>query len=53
MQQQPKLSEQSGFGLNNMRERAEAIGGSWKIDTNPGSGTRVSVKIPRAIPGRT
>jgi signal transduction histidine kinase len=49
MQQQPKQSEQSGFGLNNMRERAEAIGGSWKIDTNPGSGTRVSVKIPRAI----
>jgi signal transduction histidine kinase len=48
MQQLPKLYAEQGFGLNNMRERAEAIGGCWKIDSSPEAGTRVSVKIPRS-----
>jgi signal transduction histidine kinase len=48
MQQLPKLYAEQGFGLNNMRERAEAIGGCWKIDSSPETGTRVSVKIPRS-----
>ncbi len=49
MQQLPELYAQQGFGLTNMRERAEAIGGRWQIDSNPGAGTRVSVYIPRAV----
>ena len=36
-----------GFGLTSMRQRAGAIGGEWHIDSNPGSGTRVSVRLPK------
>jgi signal transduction histidine kinase len=53
MQQLPELYAQQGFGLTNMRERAEAIGGRWQIDSSPGAGTRVSVRIPRAARSRT
>lgn len=34
------------FGLQTMRERAEAIAGSLSIHTAPGSGTRVEVFVP-------
>ncbi len=34
------------FGLQAMRERAEAIGGTLAIDARPGAGTRVSVRVP-------
>ncbi|MFQ5879144.1 MAG: GAF domain-containing protein, partial [Dehalococcoidia bacterium] len=34
------------FGLQSMRERAEAIGGSLNIGTAPGQGTRVTVRVP-------
>jgi signal transduction histidine kinase len=34
------------FGLTTMRERAEAIGGTLSIESTPGSGTRVSVRLP-------
>jgi signal transduction histidine kinase len=47
MQQLPELSAQQGFGLANMRERAESLGGRWQIDSQPGAGTQVSVRIPR------
>ena len=47
MGQMPELYAQHGFGLTNMRERAEAIGGSWKIDSGHGGGTQISVRIPR------
>lgn len=35
-------------GLPNMRERAEALGGSLTIDSEPGSGTRIIVRMPTA-----
>ncbi|HLZ26289.1 MAG TPA: ATP-binding protein, partial [Chloroflexota bacterium] len=35
-----------GFGLETMRERADALGGSLHIDSRPGEGTRVSVSVP-------
>lgn len=35
------------FGLQTMRERAEAMGGSFSIDSGPGRGTRVTVQMPR------
>lgn len=47
MEQLPELYAQQGFGLANMRERAQAIGGIWLIESNPGRGTQVSVRIPR------
>jgi signal transduction histidine kinase len=43
----PELYAQQGYGLNNMRERAGAIGGEIHIDSKPGEGTRVSVALPR------
>jgi signal transduction histidine kinase len=30
-----------------MRERAGAIGGSFEIDSKPGVGTRIIVRLPR------
>ena len=34
------------LGLRSMRERVERLGGSLRIDSTPGGGTRVSVAIP-------
>lgn len=36
------------FGLAIMRERAESIGGSLEIDSAPGGGTRVRIRVPTA-----
>jgi len=47
MRQLPELHARQGFGLANMRERAESLGGRWQIDSQPGAGTQVSVRIPR------
>jgi signal transduction histidine kinase len=45
MEQSPELSARQGFGLVSMRQRASAIGGDWQIESQPGRGTRVSVRI--------
>jgi PAS domain S-box-containing protein len=37
----------TGFGLRFMHERAAAAGGSLAIASEPGGGTRVSVRVPR------
>lgn len=34
------------FGLQTMRERAEAIGGQFELDSQSGRGTRVTVRLP-------
>ena len=34
------------FGLATMRERAESLGGALTLDSVPGVGTRVTVRIP-------
>jgi len=47
MEQSPELSARQGFGLTSMRQRASAIGGDWQIDSKPGHGTRVSVRMLR------
>lgn len=47
MAEHPELYAQEGFGLISMRQRAGAIGGEWQIDSQPGSGTRVSVRLPK------
>lgn len=39
-------SRSSGSGLNNIRERVEALGGSLRIDSTPGSGTNLLATIP-------
>lgn len=35
-----------GVGFSAMRERAEEIGGAFKIESTPGDGTRVWASIP-------
>ena len=49
MQQSPELSARRGFGLASMRQRAGAIGGEWQIESEPGRGTRVSVRMPKRV----
>ncbi len=45
--QLPEVSAQQGFGLTNMRERAEDMGGRLHIESEPGSGTAVIVSVSR------
>ena len=35
-----------GYGLDNMRERAEELGGTFELSSDPGRGTSVSVVLP-------
>ncbi|MFQ6057298.1 MAG: GAF domain-containing protein [Anaerolineae bacterium] len=39
------------FGLAIMRERAESLGGALSIESQPGKGTRVIVRVPRGQEG--
>ena len=41
-------AESDGEGLANMRQRAEKLGGSFKVESRPGQGVAVSVRIPLA-----
>ncbi len=36
------------FGLANLRQRSEALGGTMTVDTSPGRGTRLRIRIPVA-----
>jgi len=40
-----KLPNAGGVGMNSMRERAERIGGTLRVDSKPGAGTRVCVEV--------
>ena len=40
-----------GIGLGSMRERAESVGGSIELYSEPGAGTRLSVHAPLLGPG--
>ncbi|MCB5161097.1 cache domain-containing protein [Marinomonas algarum] len=42
--QKPAL--RSGIGLVNMRERLELVGGEFKLDSQPGQGTKVHALLP-------
>jgi two-component system sensor histidine kinase DegS len=43
----PDLLTRAGhFGLLGMRERATLLGGSFRVHTAPGKGTRVTVRLP-------
>jgi signal transduction histidine kinase len=49
-------SQRSGkarpLGLTSMRERVEALGGTFRVNSQPGSGTRVTATIPILRPRR-
>jgi PAS domain S-box-containing protein len=40
-------TQRRGWGMINMRERAEAVGGTLQIDSQIGQGTRLQIQIPR------
>ncbi|MGN9841676.1 ATP-binding protein [Nonomuraea sp. H19] len=42
-------SDPSGMGLKSMRERAELLGGSVTVSSEPGKGTSVELYVPRAM----
>lgn len=37
-----------GIGLKNMAERVEGLSGNFSIDTAPGEGTRISIRLPES-----
>jgi signal transduction histidine kinase len=41
-----------GFGLQAMRERAEALGGNLDVISQPGQGTQVVVQVPAQMNGK-
>jgi signal transduction histidine kinase len=43
------VDETAHFGLQLMRERVELAGGIFRVDTAPGTGTRVIVRLPREL----
>jgi signal transduction histidine kinase len=40
-----------GVGLRSMRERAVSLGGTLEVDSEPGRGTRVRVRVPMSQKG--
>jgi signal transduction histidine kinase len=44
--------EAVGFGLEGLRNRVEALGGSFEVESRPGHGTRVAAVIPAAAAPR-
>lgn len=36
----------NGIGLNNMKKRAELIGGKFSFESKPGAGTKLNIEIP-------
>jgi signal transduction histidine kinase len=43
-------AESAGFGLEGLRDRVEAVGGTFEVASTPGHGTRVAARIPAAPP---
>jgi signal transduction histidine kinase len=42
----PESAGADRFGLITMREGIEAVGGTWKLETSPGTGTRIEASLP-------
>lgn len=42
----PGIRRRDHFGLQTMRERAESVGGQFRVETAPGKGTRVIISVP-------
>jgi PAS domain S-box-containing protein len=46
LQRRPEPGERQHWGLVTMAERAEAVGGSCRVESSPGEGTKVIVEVP-------
>jgi signal transduction histidine kinase len=42
---------EGGFGLVSMRERVKLLGGQIAIESSPGAGVRLAVRIPLELAG--
>ncbi len=42
-------SQEAGFGLRSMRERAESLGGTLQVMSQPGQGTQVVAQVPESV----
>jgi len=42
--------QEETMGLRNMKQRAELLGGTFDLVTEPGHGTRITVRIPASTP---
>lgn len=47
----PNGVDQGGLGLSTMRERAQRLGGSLTVESAPGAGTAVRVRVPHRSSG--
>ncbi len=45
----PGATRAGGIGQKSMRERTTALGGELKVESEPGKGTRVRVRIPLSV----
>lgn len=45
----PARLNPGGMGIRNMQQRARQVGGSVKIESNPGKGSQIRVSVPREI----
>jgi signal transduction histidine kinase len=45
------VSERACYGLSTMRERSEALGGTFAIASEENDGTRIAVTVPRGARG--
>ena len=43
-------ADHGGMGLDNVRQRVQALGGELEIESSPGSGTRIQVSVPLLSP---
>lgn len=49
----PARVREKRFGVRGICERARLLGGSARIDSQPGKGTRIAVNLPLAAPSET
>ena len=42
----PVTSKQGGFGMHNLQQKLDFLGGSCLVDTSPGAGTFVTLSLP-------
>jgi len=46
----PAATSSDGHGLANFRARADSIGADFRLDSQPGNGTRIVVTLPSLSP---
>jgi signal transduction histidine kinase len=49
---EPSARSGFGLGLRGMGERVERLGGTLRVESSPGAGTRVHVEVPQSVGSR-